>query len=298
MERYCMLMAFSVYLRLCQQKERTLTFEDWICNRTDISAARDAIHQNPARALAPIPVPPENTPAALSRAGYGDRRVSSKEERKVLMRRRGSVLGRRSILKSYTVSGDVTKMNVPANLLIDGISDIRCALHCSILTVGNATVRGLRILLDQLNSLSNGDSRVVITDLREELVLYVNGVAYLRRELEMPAAALHHAGIQANKLEDLELRLRSDMISESIAWGGKVLLHEEISKETTVANLFGDNEGKSNGDNNLEKYNSFKNLKGDDYKEDITKTTSYQTTMHISPFWESAGSEGDIDSVS
>ena len=77
-----------------------------------------------------------------------------------------------------------------------------------------------------------------------------------------------------------------------------MLLHEEISKETTVANLFGDNEGKSNGDNNLEKYNSFKNLKGDDYKEDITKTTSYQTTMHISPFWESAGSEGDIDSVS
>jgi hypothetical protein len=88
------------------------------------------------------------------------------------------------------------------------------------------------------------------------------------------------------------------MISESIAWGGKVLLHEEISKKTTVANLFGDNEeGKSNGSDMLEKYNSFKNSKGDDANEDITKTTSYQTTMHISPFWESAGPEGDIDSV-
>ena len=53
----------------------------------------------------------------------------------------------------------------------------------------------------------------MITDLREELVLYVNGVAYLRRELEMPAAALHHAGIQANKLEDLgaEIKVRHDL---------------------------------------------------------------------------------------
>ena len=36
---------------------------------------------------------------------------------------------------------------------------------------------------------------VVATDLREELVAYVNGRPYLRRELEMPAAALHHAGV-------------------------------------------------------------------------------------------------------
>ena len=35
---------------------------------------------------------------------------------------------------------------------------------------------------------------MVVTDLREELVAYVNGRPYLRRELEMPAAALHHAG--------------------------------------------------------------------------------------------------------
>ena len=35
---------------------------------------------------------------------------------------------------------------------------------------------------------------MVATDLREELVAYVNGRPYLRRELEMPSAALHHAG--------------------------------------------------------------------------------------------------------
>ena len=48
------------------------------------------------------------------------------------------------------------------------------------------------------------------------------------RELEMPSAALHHAGIQAVKLEDLERRLRADLAAEAAAWGGKVLLHREV----------------------------------------------------------------------
>jgi hypothetical protein len=49
---------------------------------------------------------------------------------------------------------------------------------------------------------------VVVTDVREELVVYVNGVPYMRREVEMPAAALHHAGVQARQLEVLEAALR------------------------------------------------------------------------------------------
>jgi hypothetical protein len=34
----------------------------------------------------------------------------------------------------------------------------------------------------------------------QELVVYVNGTPYTRRELEMPAAALHHAGIRASQV--------------------------------------------------------------------------------------------------
>lgn len=37
----------------------------------------------------------------------------------------------------------------------------------------------------------------------QELVVYVNGVPYTRRELEMPAAALHHAGVQAGQVRDM-----------------------------------------------------------------------------------------------
>ena len=60
--------------------------------------------------------------------------------------------------------------------------------------IGTCTARGLRALLAELGARPGGPAHVVVSDLREELVLYVNGRPFLRRELEMPAAALHHAG--------------------------------------------------------------------------------------------------------
>ncbi len=41
------------------------------------------------------------------------------------------------------------------------------------------------------------------------------------------------AGIQAAKLEDLERRLRADMLAEASNWGGKVLLHREVAAGPT-----------------------------------------------------------------
>jgi hypothetical protein len=46
----------------------------------------------------------------------------------------------------------------------------------------------------QLGARPGGPVTVVVSDVREELVGYVNGQPYMRRELEMPSAALHHAG--------------------------------------------------------------------------------------------------------
>jgi hypothetical protein len=37
------------------------------------------------------------------------------------------------------------------------------------------------------------------------------------------------AGVQAVKLEDLERRLRGDMLAEALRWGGKILLHREVA---------------------------------------------------------------------
>ena len=63
--------------------------------------------------------------------------------------------------------------------------------------VGLTKCKGVSVacrLLAQLGAGQGGAVQVVVTDVREEMVAYVAGRPYLRRELEMPAAAFHHAG--------------------------------------------------------------------------------------------------------
>ena len=299
MERYCMLMAFSVYLHECRNKGRTLTFEDWLSTRTDITSVIDGIHQNPAGALAPVPVTPE---LPLSQNIFEPEEnnssdVSFAEAKRVLLHRRGNTISKKTILKSYTLRGDTFGCNVPASYLVNGITDIQGVKGLPIFTMGNATISGLRKFMQQVGALPGGNAHVIFTDLREELVIYVNGTAYTRRELEMAAAALHHAGIKAVKIEDLERKLRTDMMNESIAWGGKVLLHKEVEKATIVPRVSFESERTFS-------LRHFRTMRMDrshttnaESQEDITKTTSYQPTTYISAFWEPTGAGGDIDSV-
>lgn len=48
-------------------------------------------------------------------------------------------------------------------------------------------------------------------------------------------AANGAAGIQAIKLEELERRLRTDIMQEAIAWAGRVMLHKEVSVDPPAA---------------------------------------------------------------
>lgn len=348
LERYCMLISFSVYLAQCRQRGRRLTFEEWLAARPDIISAREAIHQNPAGALAPVPMvlpltpgvalagsmPP---PSSLADEKGDSEYVPMEEQRNVLLRRKGSTVGRRSILKSFTMNDRGKKKLLSLSrpdheksssntLDIQGVTDIRKAINLPVYTIGNATVDGLRKLLSTLGALPGGNTHVVITDLREELVLYVNGTAYLRRQLEMPAAALHHAGIQAAKLEDLERRLRSDMANEAASWGGRILLHREIDNTENDSDYNQNNNDTdhhhhhlADGDNTKEgdtddqeddasflrrgtsrhRHDTFMGSKDghDGSNDDITKTTDYQPTTQVAAFWENAGDIGDIDCV-
>lgn len=342
-----MLMAFAIYLAQCRQRGRRMTFAEWLAARPDVQAAREAIHQNPAGALAPLPYVPPLTPAAGALSAPTPvpstigRNVDLEEQRLVLARRKGSTIGRRSILKSLAVTNtrgerSDTFINVPATLQVEGVTDLRCADGLPVYTLGNATVEGLRRLLGALGALPGGATHVVVTDLREELVLYVNGTAYLRRELEMPAAALHHAGIQAAKLEDLERRLRADMMAEAAAFGGRVLLHREVddgaaplepspappgtranapgvspfasvtAAGTSSAAVGADKRIGNGGDDDDASF--LRRVGGDGGTmsrvgsqatgpEDITRTTEYQPKTQVSGFWEVAGGIGDIDTV-
>ncbi len=57
------------------------------------------------------------------------RNVSLDEQRRVLMKRRGSVVGRRSILKSFTLGPGAAARN-GSRLAVEGVLDVRCEGRC------------------------------------------------------------------------------------------------------------------------------------------------------------------------
>ena len=232
-----------------------LTFSGWVAARPDLQGAADAIRANPAGALAPVrapvvpavlvvpPLPPAASlgsappPPPLASAAATTTAVSDAELRRVLAARQGGTLTRRSILKSYclpptpppdpSAAGASTFQGVALAGLHPGAPDVRTigGGDPPIVTVGSCTVPGLAAILGALGCGPGGGRVAVLTDLREELAVYVRGVPYLRRELDQPAAALHHAGAPAASLEALERRLVGDLVAEAAAWGGRVLLH-------------------------------------------------------------------------
>ena len=74
-----MLITFAVYLEALKDRNAVkLTFEEWMAGRPEILAARDALHQNPAGALAPLP------PAKMPHMWLSTERHNSSEVRLTL----------------------------------------------------------------------------------------------------------------------------------------------------------------------------------------------------------------------
>ncbi|CAG9460890.1 unnamed protein product [Pedinophyceae sp. YPF-701] len=164
-----------------------------------------------------------------------DERVSHKEEEALLRRRRGLLLTRRTILKKYAIPVKPTATIVTPSAVAphSAAPNVIELAGLPIVAVASPTVMGLRALLDLLGAgpqpAGKLGAEVVLLDLREELVLHMNGFPYVRRDMAMPAASLHHAGLQAWKLQELENQLKNDALMECMRSGGRVLVHDEVA---------------------------------------------------------------------
>lgn len=91
-------------------------------------------------------------------------------------------------------------------------------------------MQGLRALVERLGGKSG--KKVVLLDTREELCVYLGGHPYTRRDIEMPTASLHHAGIHWRELKRLEEWLLEDIRMSSGNWveenSHRVLVHKEV----------------------------------------------------------------------
>lgn len=123
-------------------------------------------------------------------------------------------------------------------------------------SMATPTIDGAREVLSYLGaddpaSMNHGQ-KVIITDLREEAVVYINGSPFVLRELDRPVDTLKHVGISGPlvrsmlklfilqltsmfsnsillfvQVEHMEARLKEDIFAEVTQSGGQMLLHRE-----------------------------------------------------------------------
>ncbi|KAJ9696857.1 hypothetical protein PVL29_008858 [Vitis rotundifolia] len=223
LERYFRLIAFAAYLGseafdgFCGQGESKMTFKSWLQRRPEAQAMKWSIRLRPGRFFT---VPEELR--APHESQHGDAVMEA-----IVKARNGSVLGNGSILKMYFFPGQRTSSHIQ----IHGAPHVYEVDGYAVYSMATPTINGAKEMLAYLGAkpIAEGSfhQKVILTDLREEAVVYINGTPFVLRELNKPVDTLKHVGITGPVVEHMEARLKEDILSEVRQSGGRMLLHRE-----------------------------------------------------------------------
>jgi hypothetical protein len=107
--------------------------------------------------------------------------------------------------------------------------------------VAQPTIQGVKNLYSDI--LHNAPSDVIWINLREEALIYINGIPFVLRDEQMALRNVKaFAGINASRLELMEERLRDDVMLEIESYDDRILVHTEklINSESTVVGKWED----------------------------------------------------------
>ncbi|CAH9140358.1 unnamed protein product [Cuscuta epithymum] len=225
LERYFHLIAFAAYVGsgafdgFCGQGESKTTFKHWLQQRPEVQAMKWSLRLRPGRFFT---IPEElRTPHELQ---HGDAVMEA-----IVKDRKGSVLGKGSILKMYFFPGQRTSSRIQ----IHGAPHVFKVDKHPVYSMATPTIAGAKEMLTYMGATprkeESATGRVVITDLREEAVVYINGTPFVLRELNKPVDTLKHVGITGSLVEHMEARLKEDIITEIKQSGGRARSKEDIN---------------------------------------------------------------------
>ncbi|CAM8986438.1 unnamed protein product [Rhodiola kirilowii] len=236
LERYFRLIAFAAYLGseafdgFCGQGESRMTFRNWLHQKHEVQAMKWSIRLRPGLFFT---IPEElRTPYDSQ---HGDAVMEA-----IVKERNGSVLGKGSILKMYFFPGQKTS----SSIRIHGAPHVYKVDEYPVFSMATPTAAGAKEVLAYLGAKPNSDGqvsqKVILTDLREEAVVYIHGTPFVLRELNKPVDTLKHVGITGPVVEHMEARLKEDILSEVKESCGRLLLHrEEFCPSTNVSSVIG-----------------------------------------------------------
>ncbi|KAF8577784.1 hypothetical protein K439DRAFT_1417887 [Ramaria rubella] len=240
LRRYFKLVIFQAYLDATPPDTvRDMeTFETFVKNRPVFHTFEQEIFTEGIHALKP-----------LERIEVSQGLALSDEVKQVVTQRSGSVLSASTILKSDFFS-NLQKLSLSER--IDGAPNFRRIPLTLCLTsptthqtqhsdfvqdqkqvcgTGIPTIQGLKLALSRVDAHPNGTNTVAWTSLREEPVLYIAGRPHVLRLLNRPLENVESTGIATTVVEQVEIRLKEDVLREMRSKNGKLLLHDELETE-------------------------------------------------------------------
>ncbi|KAI6672581.1 hypothetical protein NL676_000487 [Syzygium grande] len=224
LERYYYLICFAVYVHSERQALRSsslgrCTFADWMKARPELySIIRRLLRRDPMGALGYASL----EPSLMKMAESADGRPY--EMGVVAARRNGEVLGSQTVLKSDHCPG-CQNQSLPER--VEGAPNFREVPGFPVYGVANPTIDGIRSVIRRIGSGIYGRP-VFWHNMREEPVIYINGKPFVLREVERPYKnMLEYSGIDRERVEKMEARLKEDILREAETYGGAIMVIHE-----------------------------------------------------------------------
>ncbi|KAJ3357018.1 hypothetical protein HDU83_009188 [Entophlyctis luteolus] len=156
----------------------------------------------------------------------------------VVKNRTGAVLARSTIIKS-----DMFEMglNMHLDFHLQGAPNFRIVDY-NICGVAQPTASGISTILTLLkcNPNSRSTHKTIFICAREEPVIYINWRPFVLREADNPFQNIKtFQGISGSRLEQLEARLKEDILKEASKHGNMFLVHDEIENGRIVSSWVG-----------------------------------------------------------
>ncbi|KAK4050677.1 hypothetical protein OIV83_003403 [Microbotryomycetes sp. JL201] len=240
LERYFFLVAFSSFVAESDSTFST-SFSTWLESRVEIGRMIARMRKEgkghfyifaPVQDLSAIAkseagqIDAAGLSSSLTRRTRltGGEIIGDEWARQIVRNRGGIILRSGMILKNdqWTASAEGQDERVR------GAINFRRVQDSYLYGLSQPTQDGIERVLDIVSKERPAGGRTVWINLREEPLIYINGTPYvLRQESVSLRNVKSYAGISSSRLELLEDRLKSDVISELKAFEGRLLLHSE-----------------------------------------------------------------------